>query len=189
MTLRPESPPRRIARGGLVPAGIAITVVLAGLISTDTAFGQQQNQTPSCSTEDYRQFDFWVGDWEVTNPAGTVVGTNRITSILGGCVLMEAWTGARQSRGKSWNIYNAATGQWHQSWVDNQGLLLQLDGTFENGSMVLEGSLPGKDGKPTRQRIAWTPQDDGSVRQVWTTSKDDGETWTTAFDGMYRKKN
>jgi hypothetical protein len=124
---------------------------------------------------------------EVTGRHNSAAGAGTV--MAAGCVLMEEWTGAGQSRGKSWNIYNAASGQWHQSWVDNQGLLLQLDGTFENGSMILQGSLTGRDGKVTVQQIAWTPRDDGSVRQVWTMSNDDGATWTTAFDGIYRKKD
>jgi hypothetical protein len=29
---------------------------------------------------------------------------------------------------------------------------------------------------------------DGRVRQHWETSKDGGATWTTAFDGYYRRR-
>ena len=168
--------------------GLIALCVATNVVIVPSARAQQPGQ-PSCSTDEYRQFDFWVGEWEVTDPAGTVVGENRITSILGGCVLMEEWTGAGPSRGKSWNIYNAATGQWHQSWVDNSGLLLQLDGGLEDGSMVLTGSVTGPQGNASLQQIAWTPAEDGSVRQVWTVSRDGGQTWTTAFDGTYRKKD
>ena len=168
-----------------VSGGLCAAMLLVG--APDVA-AQQAGQAPPCSTDEYRQFDFWVGEWEVTDAAGNVVGENRITSILGGCVLMEEWTGASQSRGKSWNIYNRATGQWHQSWVDNSGLLLQLDGGLQDGSMVLEGSLTGPRGE-SLQKITWTPRDDGSVRQHWTSSQDGGATWTTAFDGIYRKKD
>ncbi|MEO8385623.1 MAG: hypothetical protein ABI583_10295, partial [Betaproteobacteria bacterium] len=44
-----------------------------------------------CTSPAYRQFDFWIGDWDVTNPAGKLVGTNLIKPILGGCVLHENW--------------------------------------------------------------------------------------------------
>ena len=37
-----------------------------------------------------------------------------------------------------------------------------------------------------RERITWTPNADGSVRQHWETSTDDGKTWKTSFDGLYR---
>ena len=47
--------------------------------------------------------------------------------------------------------------------------------------MVLEGI-----DADSRQRITWTRDGDG-VRQLWETSKDDGETWEIAFDGRYRR--
>ena len=47
--------------------------------------------------------------------------------------------------------------------------------------MVLEGI-----DADARQRITWTLVDEG-VRQLWETSKDDGATWTVAFDGRYRR--
>ena len=34
-------------------------------------------------------------------------------------------------------------------------------------------------------RITWPPRADGSVRQHWQTSSDDGASWTTVFDGLY----
>ena len=54
--------------------------------------------------------------------------------------------------------------------------------------MVMEGRAPGEDPAVLeRQRITWTPEGD-EVRQVWETSADDGQTWTTAFDGLYRRR-
>src|SRR3954467_12481658 len=32
-----------------------------------------------CGTPPYRQFDFWLGDWEVRSAAGQLLGHNRIT--------------------------------------------------------------------------------------------------------------
>jgi hypothetical protein len=50
--------------------------------------------------------------------------------------------------------------------------------------MVLSGDRPQADGTVATDRITFTPNDDGSVRQHWETSTD-GKTWTTAFDGHY----
>ena len=33
----------------------------------------------------------------------------------------------------------------------------------------------------------WTPNPDGTVRQHWEISSDAGKSWTTAFDGLYRR--
>jgi hypothetical protein len=56
---------------------------------------------PKCTADEYRQFDFWIGDWEVTNAAGEIAGTSRVRVLFGGCVLQEEWTGARGVTGAS----------------------------------------------------------------------------------------
>lgn len=144
---------------------------------------------PSCAVAENRQFDFWLGQWTVS--AGDKhAGDSRIESILSGCVILENWTGAGGSVGKSFNIYNSQTRQWEQYWVDNQGTRLHLHGGISEGRMVLTGQqdLPNaKTGKTQLERITWTPNEDGSVRQLWETSTDAGETWTTSFDGLYTR--
>lgn len=163
---------------------ILSAAVLAVLLIPTAAVAQDAQQA-RCSTPEYRQFDFWAGDWEVHNAAGKLAGTNTITPMLNGCVLHEQWAGTGGYTGESFNIYDQRTGMWHQTWVDNGGLLLVLDGGMEKGSMVLRGELKGRDGKMSQQRITWTPNEDGSVRQLWENSPD-GKSWNTAFDGIYR---
>ena len=140
---------------------------------------------PPCSSDEFRAFDFWLGEWEVSNPEGDVVGENTIRAVLDGCALEENWRGASGSVGRSLNLYDARTGKWHQTWVDNSGLLLRLDGGLVDGSMVLEGELRERDGRTRLHRITWTPGPDGTVRQHWERSEDDGQTWSTVFDGTY----
>ena len=142
---------------------------------------------PSCVADQHRQFDFWLGQWTVSAGGGHA-GDSRIESILDGCVVLENWTGAKGSTGKSFNSYNAQTGQWEQYWVDNQGTRLLLRGGLSGNAMVLTGQQVqpnAQSGKTQRERITWTPNADGSVRQLWETSTDDGQTWTVSFDGLY----
>lgn len=135
-----------------------------------------------CSDPAYRQFDFWLGEWEVRKPDGTLAGTNRISKEYGGCVLHERYATAKGYSGESLNTYDVARKVWHQTWVDNSGLLLLLDGGLVDGRMVLEGQ-----GQGVRHRITWTPKPDGTVRQFWETSDASGK-WSVAFDGMYKRK-
>ncbi len=142
-----------------------------------------------CSAPENRQFDFWSGSWTVTNPTGkAVVGTNDITVELGGCVLHEHWKGAKGGVGESFNIYDAESKRWHQTWVDASGSLVVLNGGIVDGKMVLEGPGFGARGEPATNRISWEKLPDGRVRQLWTVSTDGGKTWTTSFDGYYAKK-
>ena len=81
-----------------------------------------QPAPPRCDTEEHRLFDFWIGEWTVTNPDGSLAGENTIESILDGCVLRESWESASGAmRGHSFNIYSRAKKKWHQTWVDSNG--------------------------------------------------------------------
>ncbi|MGH8027106.1 MAG: hypothetical protein ACREO0_10310 [Pseudoxanthomonas sp.] len=143
-----------------------------------------------CDAAQSRQFDFWLGQWEVTNPVGQLAGRSRVESILGGCVLLENWDSPTGVSGKSFNLYNADTDRWEQFWVDNSGSRLHLSGALKEGRMALHGvqdKLNAQTGLRQHERITWTPNADGSVRQHWETSNDDGKTWATSFDGLYRR--
>lgn len=140
-----------------------------------------------CSSPEHRQFDFWLGRWDVTQndqPAGH----NEITLEHGGCVLAEHWSSAQGNfTGSSFNLYDASRGVWHQTWTDSSGVLLLLDGGLQdNGTMVLTGTRKGSDGMSVTDRISWTPNADGSVRQWWQSHKGDQQ-WITVFDGIYRR--
>ncbi len=135
-----------------------------------------------------RQFDFWIGKWEVTNPAGKVAGHSHIELILDGRALQEHWTGAGGFTGTSLNIYDADAKVWRQFWIDRTGGVLQLSGRLIDGRMVLEGTSTS-DGKTAVDRITWTPNADGTVRQLWEKSTDDRQTWSVAFDGRYRREH
>jgi hypothetical protein len=147
---------------------------------------------PACATAEYRQFDFWIGEWDVSLN-GQAAGTNSITREHSGCAIAERWVGAKGLTGSSLNVYDAATGRWHQTWVDSAGSLLLLDGRFSDGAMRLASPAPAdagavEGGAIALQRITWTPNADGTVRQLWEQSQDGGKSWTVAFDGLYRRK-
>lgn len=164
-------------------------------------------QPAPCTAPEHREFDFWIGEWTVyqagsttagaanssaggaaagTN-TGTVAGTNSITREMGGCVLHERYRTPNGYTGESFNIYDASRKRWHQTWVDSGGVLLVLEGGLTDGRMVLSGQTTGADGTVTTQRISWTPNADGTVRQLWESSKGNGA-WTVAFDGVYVRK-
>ena len=148
-------------------------------------------QAPPCADAARRQFDFWVGNWDVTGPKGQqVIGRSRVESRLGDCVVHEHWFGNGNNIGESFNVYNTATGQWEQFWVANTGNRLYLHGGLVGDSMVLEGRRDKADpetGIAVRDRITYTPNADGTVRQLWEISTDDGNAWVASFDGLYHK--
>ena len=133
-----------------------------------------------------RQFDFWVGDWEVHDSHGKRLGHNRVVALLGGTVLQEHWEGGQGGSGTSLNAYVPARRLWKQCWMDAKGGVLDLEGGVVGISMVLSGVTEGPAGKVI-ERITWTPLPDGRVRQLWDQSKDGGVAWTVSFDGYYSR--
>jgi hypothetical protein len=146
----------------------------------------QEEANCACCTDAHRAFDFWVGTWEVRLADGTPAGINRIVRAQGGCVLQEHWESAQQgSSGTSLNFFNSATRQWEQLWVDNSGNILKLKGGLRGDQMVLASDpYEGPDGQLRVNRITWTIQEDGIVRQLWEVLQED-EVVQVLFDGYY----
>jgi hypothetical protein len=163
--------------------------LLMPLVAVSHATAQGAPRAATCAAPEFHQFDFWIGDWEVQNPDGSKAGHNRIEPILGGCALQENWTGAGGGSGKSFNMYDRRRKVWHQTWVDAQGNMLQLDGHFADKRMTLaSGETPDSSGKTVINRIIWEQTAPNRVRQLWEMSRDGGKTWAVAFDGRYIKQ-
>jgi hypothetical protein len=105
--------------------------------------------------------------------------------MAGECVLHERYQAPSGYSGQSFTLFDASRERWHQTWVDNQGALLQLDGGLRAGKMVLEGRSNTPQGEQLN-RITWSREPDGRVRQLWQLQQ--GETWTTVFDGYYQRR-
>lgn len=163
---------------------IALALLPAVIIAEISASQETAPRPPACTSCEHRRMDFWVGEWTVTEN-GKPAGFNRIELILGGCALAENWRSTTGHEGKSFTFFDAARGVWHQTWIDQQGQPLYIEGGWRNGAMVLEGDSYSADGKPEgRNRISWTVSDDGSVRQLWEHRSGTDE-WRPLFDGRY----
>jgi hypothetical protein len=137
-----------------------------------------------CSRPEYRQFDFWLGTWEIENPDGTPAGTNIIQSALDGCAVLESYA-FQGYIGRSLNSYDAATDQWHQHWSDHTSAVIDIyGGSPQPGTMIMQGSRA-----TFTDRIAWTALGPDGLRQLWEISTDGGQTFPTVqFDGFYHRR-
>lgn len=144
----------------------------------------------ACSSPEYRQFDFWVGEWTVTNSKGQYAGENHVAVIQNGCVVQENWVGADGGLGTSFNGYFDGDRKWHQTWMDSRGGRLDLAGGLVAGKMILRGEVParGEPGRRILHQITWEKHGEGRVRQRWQSSGDGGQSWTVVFDGTYARK-
>ena len=141
--------------------------------------------THPCSyVPEYKQFDFWVGEWNVQN-RGQQAGTNSVQRILDGCVLLENWTSASGGTGKSFNFYDASTGKWQQTWVDSTGNVLNLNGEYKDNALRFTGETRSQRGVKTMHHLTFFNLGPERVRQLWEQSTDDGKTWNVVWDGTY----
>jgi len=150
---------------------------------------QNAPPTPCQDSARFGEFDFWVGEWDVFVGNGSRAGTNRIEKVEQGCLVIEHWNGAGGGTGTSVNFYDPGRRVWRQLWVSSGDVVIEIEGGLRDGSMVLEGTLTDTQGQSQPFRGTWTPGPDGSVRQHFEISQDDGATWSTWFDGRYVRRS
>ena len=142
----------------------------------------------------YREFDFWLGDWDVRptgQPPAGPPSRNTVTSDEDGCVLTEHWESPSGSKGRSFNIFDRSYGVWRQTWVDNIGGQHDYKGSLKDGNMVFVGDTPAPNGQlgriPTRLTFFRIAKD--TVRQFSEISNDSGRTWQVSYDLTYVRRS
>lgn len=143
---------------------------------------------PCMPDERHHAFDFWIGDWAVTQN-GQFAGTNNISAILGHCVIFEEWESASGSKGKSFNYYDPGYDHWRQIWVSDTGSVVEYTGKARDGGIFYTAeTVNPADGVVTHHKFEFTQYENGDVRQFWQTSTDGGKTYSTIWDGRYAPK-
>jgi tetratricopeptide (TPR) repeat protein len=178
------------------PEQLASDPYLASLWS-DARFAKLAEQTnrnlaPCSYTVENRQFDFWIGEWNVeTSKGGIPAGQSRIEKTLGDCVILENWqSNGSPYTGKSYNIYNTSLKRWEQFWVDNVGgNIFFYGGLNKDGVMdYYTDELPQPDGTKLKRHLQFFPLGPDKVRQFSQGSTDGGKTWNVEYDFTYIRK-
>ena len=129
-------------------------------------------QTHCLDDEVHRQFDFWVGTWDMNGQRSVV------RNLLDGCMIEENYMppqpptgpglppGPLGVLGRSINAYDHDTGKWHQTWVS----------AFPTGHLRMSGNLLGGLMKLGFQfgafsaQYQWENLNANQVLQSWTFS-------------------
>jgi hypothetical protein len=158
---------------------LALILVLA------STFILGQGTSASCGTREYHQLDFWIGTWDVFEVDGShPVAHASISRELDGCAVHERYEQSDGLHGESFSAYEAGRRQWRQSWYTNHGKGLEMTGTMQADSLVLQGI--DYSGTPQSEvRVTWKPLK-GSVQETAVISTDNGKTWKTWFDLVFR---
>lgn len=169
-------------------------LAVISLFSGMPAIASAANDTPPaarCSAAEYRQFDFWIGDWdafETEAPNGPSIARAVITPIVNGCALHERYEQSDGLVGDSILSFDPVRRQWQQTWITNRGSNMVLWGELRDAALVLEGEVHLHDGATVMQRITWRAEGD-AVRESAVLSRDGGASWEPAFDVLFRRRD
>lgn len=161
-----------------------VTLAAALSLVAPPLVAQGNPPPPACTAPQYRAFDYWIGEWDVTDTTGTKIAESSITRASAGCAIAEHWKPLQGPPGHSLSWYAASDSLWHQQWVGGDGWAPRFDGTVEDGELVFTET--GPQARITRMRYVKKP--DGVVQQILWVSTDSGTTWAVAFVGNYTKK-
>ncbi len=147
------------------------------------------SNNPCLSRDEYSQFNFWVGKWDVVTATGQPAGDSGIDLMNNGCTIVENWYSKAGSVGKSFNYFDTKDNKWHQFWINQNAQKTTFEGKLVNGNMVFYGYDHVKDEKnPYLERLTFFNLGKNKVRQFDEKTTDNGKTWTVQYDLTYNRK-
>jgi len=92
---------------------------------------------PACTAPENRQFDFWVGSWDVYPTGGTnLVAHSLIERRYSGCAIRENWMPLHGEGGGSFSAWRPEAGHWRQTWVDSRGGWVEFSGGMASATLA-----------------------------------------------------
>ncbi len=193
----------------VVPLALAaLTTLTAAPLAAQTAdAGPPVARAHACDSPQARQFDFWIGEWDVENqnrdprtPAdstwhATGAATDRVYPVLDGCAIVELWDGYLTFGhvvGFSVRTYDPDAGRWTLllNWPAGQGPIFStLDGTFEGGVGRFFNEARGPAGEVVRNRYTFSDVTPGSLRWDAAVSRDGGRTWRETWIMRFQRRD
>jgi len=183
---------------------VTLLVLFAGARETPAVETAKPPAPPPCTAPEFRRFDFWVGDWDLTSHspvAGKDVWqvdpgapTDHVELVLDGCGLLQRWEGvqggttAAPFRGMSLSKWEPTIGKWRQVWIDNQGPMLSFKGEFKDGRMELYTDPRVDGGKTIVMRQVFRDITRETMFWSWERSEDGGKTFKPVWKLDYRRR-
>lgn len=146
----------------------------------------------SWTHEKFRQFDFWIGEWDVNlriqqgdgSWKDQVQSVARIYQILDGKAILELWNENKFGegiKGYSLRYYNEDIDKW-ELWLNwpgkNSSGSSSLNGSFRHGRGEFFSQFQKNDSVTVTQRYTFCDITPTSLRWDNARSEDGGKTWT-----------
>jgi hypothetical protein len=126
-------------------------------------------QDTSALPPEAREFDFWVGTWDLGTNGNQ--GHDVVKRVGAGVGILEKFT-APGVQGWSITVYDPRSETWTQTWHTTKGSYIQFTGKKEGDQIVL---VSIKD--DTHLRLSFVDIKKDSFAQVYAVSHDGGKTW------------
>lgn len=180
----------RLVRMRWIAIAFSFLGAFVGVVNVAKAETEASSLAPCASDQaPYRDFDFWLGEWNVYSVAGNQVGTNIITLRGEGCLVLEEWTGASGNTGAAITFFDQSAGVWRQLWQSEDHSQELVGERQSDGSMLLVGDVyHNKDGEEGKVRGRWTQNDDGSVLVEFELYDEDTNEWRHWFSGVHKRQ-
>lgn len=179
---------------------VSLLIVVMAISGMATSASLAQDQTQSahpCSSPEFRQFDFWIGQWDITGRYRTSDSTwseegaasNIVTVEYNSCVIIENFRSTDfELNGHSVSTYNKNRKIWQQTWVDNSGSYFDFTGGLDSAGQMALYTEREQGGKTIKYRMVFQNIKKNSLFWVWERSGDGGQTWYRMFELNYKRK-
>lgn len=162
---------------------------------------------PACTTPEARQFDFWIGDWNIRNqhrnPGApedptwfdTGAATDRVYAILDGCAVVEHWMGRLSFAtiyGFSVRAYDPEKEKWVLVlyWPGPQGGSFGiLEGAFQHGRGAFFNDFTNTQGQHVDNRFTFSDITPSTFRWDSATSTDGMITWKPGWIMAFTRRD
>ncbi len=167
---------------------ISVCCVLTALMALVLPVAAHAGDAMPCSSGEYRQFDYWLGNWSVSN-GGANTGTSKVELSLDQCLIVESWAGARNHVGKKIFAYSPEDHRWYGMFADNEGRVhVFSEGKVMAGSAEFQGPSRGPNGETVLNRMKIVRTGADRVEETWEKSSDSGVSWKEVYRGEYSRK-
>lgn len=190
---------------------LTTTVLFAGLLLClwilPATAQPKDDITPACPAPEARQFDFWIGEWDVQNwqlnPQlpddatwyDTGLATNRVYAILDGCAIVEHWMG-RLSYGTVHGFSVRAYDPEQDQWVlvlywpgPTGGTFGTLEGIFQHGRGEFYNEYTNAQGQQVENRYSFSDISPEAFRWDAAASTDARITWKPGWIMEFSKRD
>ncbi len=144
------------------------------------AFQQLANEVSS-----YDQLDGLEGTWRVQDARGRVIGHSTIAAHEKGHLIVENWTGSSGGTSTAIRYFQPETKHWKQTWISDDGDVIELEGRLQDGAISLKGTMGLKLRGAVDCRARLKLIDANRFSHSIECFDRELETWEPLFEGVY----